>query len=114
MQCMVTVTHMNDVLEIKAAVRGGPFARPTEEDKISYLLTRTRKDDSPLRCADHPVKHVLSYQHRMLAFKKEFLTRGKKSPLGVLTDYADCTEARKLVFRMLEFRDVSVMCVVYV
>ena len=93
MQCMVTVTHMNDVPEIRAAVRGGAFARRTEEDKISYLLTRTRKDDSPLRCADHPVEHVLSYQHRMLAFKKEFLTRGKQSPLGLPTDLADRTEA---------------------
>ena len=92
MNCMVTVTHMNNVPEIRAAVRGGPFARPTEEDKIAHLLTRIRKDDSPLRCADHPVEHVLSYQRRVHAIKKEFLTRGKQSPLGLTIDYADRTE----------------------
>ena len=97
MQCMVTVTHMNNVPEIRAAVRGGPFARPTEEDKIAHLLTRIRKDDSPLRCADHAVEHVLSYQRRVHSVKKEFLTRGKQSPLGLNADFADRTEARSLV-----------------
>ena len=94
---MVTVTHVNNVLEIRAAVRGGPFARPTEEDKIAHLLTRIRKDDSPLRCADHAVEHVLSYQRRVHTIKKEFLTRGKQSPLGLPDDFADRTEACSLV-----------------
>ena len=103
MQCMVTVTHMNNVPEIRAAVRGGPFARPTHDDKIAHLLTRMRKDESPLRCADHAVEHVLSYQRRMHGFKKEFLARGKQTPLGVPIDYGDRTEARALyspIFRI--------------
>ena len=94
MQCMVTITHMNNVPVIRASVRDGPLARPTEEDRIAHLLTRTRKVDSPMLCADHAVEHVLSFQLRTLAIKKEFLTRGKPSPLGVPVDYVDRTEAR--------------------
>ena len=97
MQEMITITHVNTVPEIRAAVRGGPFARPTLEDKIAHLLTRIRKDDSPLHCADHAVEHVLSYQCRVHAIKKEFLTRGKQSPLGLPEDFADRTEALSLV-----------------
>ena len=94
MQCMVTVTHMDNVPEIRASARDGPLARPTEEDKVAHLLTRTRKADSPMNCTDLVMEHVLSFQRRMLAIKKEFLTRGKPSPLGVPVDYVDRTEAR--------------------
>ena len=95
MQCMVTVTHMDNVPEIRAPAREGcPFARPTQEDMIAHLLTRTRKGESAVQCTDLAMEHVLSYQRRVLAIKKEFLTRGKPSPLGVVVDFVDRTEVR--------------------
>ena len=94
MQCMITITHVNTVPEIRAAVRGGPFAKPTFDDQIAHLLTRIPKAESPLHCADYPVEHVLSFQRRTHAIKKEFLTRGKPSPVGETVDHADRTEAQ--------------------
>ena len=40
MQAMVTVTHNDSCPEMLAAIRRGPFATPTEEEAIEYLLKR--------------------------------------------------------------------------
>ena len=44
MQCMVTVTANDSSPEMLAAIRRGPFAQPTEEEHIEYLLQRKRRD----------------------------------------------------------------------
>lgn len=36
---------------------------------------------------------VLSYQRRVLALKREFMVRNKKTPLGIVGDYWDRSNA---------------------
>ena len=38
MQAMVTVTHNDSCPEMLAAIRRGPFATPSEDELIEYLL----------------------------------------------------------------------------
>ena len=87
MQLMVTVTHSNLSPEFLACVRRGPFAVPTETEKIEYLLGRVPKTHKRALFEQHPLEHVISYQRRIAAIKKTFLVRGKMSPLGVVYDY---------------------------
>ena len=46
MQTMVTVTANDNNPEMLAAIRRGPFATPTEEEYIEYLLKRKPRDGS--------------------------------------------------------------------
>ena len=89
----VTVTHNNRVPELLAVIRRGPFAPPTQSEKIEYLLTRTHKSQSRTSFADYGLEHVLSYQRRVLSIKAEFLKRCVRTPLGICHDYWDRTEA---------------------
>jgi len=43
----------------------------------------------------HALEHVLSFQRRALACKAKFLARGKSTPLGIVEDYWDRTEAQQ-------------------
>ena len=78
-----------------AAVRRGPFSPPSSQEQIEYLLTRVRKTETRKDVEKHALEHVLSFQRRVLACKREFLKRQKKTPLGVVTDYWDRTEAQQ-------------------
>ena len=41
-----------------ATVRRGPFAAPTQEEKIEFLLTRMKKPDCKVAFADHALEHT--------------------------------------------------------
>ena len=76
-------------------MRRGPFAKPTQTEQLEYLFTRVAKKDSRKDFEKCALEHVLSYQRRILAIKKYFLVRGKKTALGVVEDYWDRTEAQQ-------------------
>ena len=94
MQAMVTVTHNDSCPEMLAAIRRGPFATPTEEEKIEYLLKRKPRDRSRPEFEQHSLEHVLSFQRRVYHMKKQFMVRNKITPLGRLIDWWDRTEAQ--------------------
>ena len=95
MQAMVTITHNNRSAEMLATVRRGPLARPTALEQIEYLFTRVPTKESRKDFEKFPLEHVLSFQRRVLACKKNFLARGKRTPLGIVQDYWDRTEAQQ-------------------
>ena len=74
-------------------MRRGPFAVPTETEKIEYLLGRVPKSYRRSPFEQFPLEHVLSYQRRITAIKTHFMARNKMSPLGVVYDFWDRTEA---------------------
>ena len=76
-------------------VRRGAFAKPTPTEQLEYLFTRVSKKDSRKDFEKHALEHVLSFQRRILASKKCFLARGKRTPLGIPEDYWDRTEAQQ-------------------
>ncbi len=78
-----------------ANIRRGPFAPATEEEKLEYLLTRVRKDKTRPNFENYPLEHVLSFQRRVFETKKQFMIRGKRTPLGIVRDWWDRTEAQK-------------------
>ena len=86
------VTHNNKCPEMLAAVRRGPFARPTSEERIEYLLTRVHKSSCGVAFAQHALEHTLSFQRRVQAIKFDFLKRCHMTPLGVCHDFWDRTE----------------------
>ena len=94
MHVMVTVTANDSSPEMLAAVRRGPLAAPTAEENIEYLLTRKRRDQERPPCENYSLEHVLSFQRRVAALKANFMRRGKKTPLGKLSDWWDRTEAQ--------------------
>ena len=69
-----------------ATVRRGPFAAPTQEEKIEFLLTRMKKSDAKVAFADHALEHTLSFQRRVRFIKQDFLKRGVPTPLGITQD----------------------------
>ena len=85
--------------EFLACVRRGPFARPTTNEKIEYLLTRVPRTDTRKNFELHSLEHVLSFQRRVQATKRTFLRRNAETPLGVLLDYWDRTEAQQRASR---------------
>ena len=73
-----------------ATIRRGPFATPTEEELIEYLLKRKPRDRS--RRPDfenHSLEHVLSFQRRVHVMKAKFMIRNHRTPLGILSDWWD-------------------------
>ena len=94
MQTMVTVTANDSSPEMLAAIRRGPFAKPTDEEFVEYLLTRKRRDQERPAFENHSLEHVLSFQRRVNAIKTNFMDRGKKTPLGRIRDWWDRTEAQ--------------------
>ncbi len=83
--------HNNRSAEMLATVRRGPFAQPTALELIEFLFTRVPAKESRKDFEKHPLEHVLSFQRRVLACKKNFLARGKRTPLGIVQDYWDRT-----------------------
>ena len=94
MQSMVTVTHNDSCPEMLAAIRRGPFATPTEEEAIEYLLKRKPRERTRPAFEQHSVEHVLSFQRRVYHMKKKFMVRNQRTPLGRLVDWWDRTEAQ--------------------
>ena len=94
MQTMVTVTANDSSPEMLAAIRRGPFAEPTDEEFVEYLLTRKRRDQERPAFENHSLEHVLSFQRRVNAIKTNFMDRSKKTPLGRVRDWWDRTEAQ--------------------
>ena len=95
MNMMVTFTHNNQCAEMLAAVRRGPFALPTNLERIEHLLRRkpanaSRKDFEKFGC-----EHVINFQQRMHDNKMWFLKRDSPSPLGIVQNYWDRTEAQQ-------------------
>ena len=72
-----------------AAVRRGPCSKPLPQEKIEYLLTRLPKTEARKEFEARALEHVMSFQRRVVACKREFLVRRKKTPLGIVEDYWD-------------------------
>ena len=94
MSCMVTITHNDYVPELLANIRRGPFAVPTEDEKLEYLLTRKPAQRTRCDFENFSMEHVLSHQRRVTATKKNFMQRGKRTPLGIVKEWWDRTEAQ--------------------
>ena len=96
MQSMVTVTHNDSTPEMLAAIRRGPFAVPTDEEAIEYLLKRKPRDRARPAFEQHSVEHVLSFQRRVYHMKKKFMVRNQLTPLGRMVDWWDTMLYRKI------------------
>ena len=72
-------------------MRRGPFALPTESEKVEYLMTRVRTDRQRSQFENFGLEHVLSYQRRISATKVNFMRRNQKGPLGIVRDFWDRT-----------------------
>ena len=75
-------------------MRRGPFAPPTESEKVEYLMTRVKMDRQRSHFENYGLEHVLSYQRRISATKEHFMKRNMKGPLGIVRDFWDRTEAQ--------------------
>ena len=87
MQIMITITQNNRNPEMLAAVRRGPFSKPLPQEKIEYLLTRLPETEARKEFETHALEHVMSFQRRVVACKREFLARQKNPPSALLKDY---------------------------
>ena len=85
------ITHNDLVPEQLANMRRGPFATPTESEKVEYLMTRVRTDRQRSQFENYGLEHVLSYQRRISATKNHFMRRNRKTPLGIARDFWDRT-----------------------
>ncbi len=85
----VTISHNDNCAEMLAAIRRGPFARPTEEERIEYLLTRIPRAEKRPAFEKYALEHVLSYQRRVHAIKLNFMTKNAATPLGIVRDWWD-------------------------
>ena len=94
MQAMVTITQNDSCPEMLAAVRRGPFAKPSDEEFIEYLLRRKRKGQVRPNFETHSFEHVLSFQRRVHAIKTDFMKRNESTPLGWVKEWWDRTEAQ--------------------
>ena len=91
---MNRITHNDLVPEQLANMRRGPFAPPTESEKVEYLMTRVKMDRQRSHFENYGLEHVLSYQRRISATKEHFMRRNMKGPLGIVRDFWDRTEAQ--------------------
>ena len=94
MQVMVTLTANDSNPEMLAAIRRGPLSAPTSDEMIEYLLARKRRDQERPPYEHYSLEHVLSFQRRVKAVKESFLKRGVYTPLGIVQDFWDRTEAQ--------------------
>ena len=93
--CSLTrITHNDRVPELLAVIRRGPFAEPNETEQIEYLFTRVRAKREKMDFENYAFEHVLSYQRRIQATKEYFMRRNKKTPLGIVQDRWDRTQAQ--------------------
>ena len=89
-----TITFNDFAPEMLASARRGPFAEPDEVERVEYLLTRLRSERTRVDHENYALEHVLSYQRRVAMTKESFMRRGKKTPLGIFSDWWDRTEAQ--------------------
>ena len=82
MSTMTTITHNDNVGEILANIRRGPFAVPTDEEKCEYLMSRIKTSNKRPDFESYAFEHVLSFQRRVAETKENFMVRGKRTPLG--------------------------------
>ena len=94
MHTMVTITANDSSSEMLAAVRRGPFAEPTPDEHLEYLLSTKAPWKERPRFEDFSLEHVLSFQRRVHAVKTQFFRRDAKTPLGRLREWWDRTEAQ--------------------
>ena len=94
MEVVVTITFNDFAPEMLASARRGPFAAPTASERIEYLVTRLRSERTRLDHENYALEHVLSYQKRIAATKDAFMKRNTLTPLGILNDWWDRTEAQ--------------------
>ena len=95
MGTMTTVTHNDNSPEMLAAMRRGPFAGPTRDEMIEYLVGSWDKQHCGRPTFEEfAYEHVQSFQRRVHALKKHFMQRNKGTPRGVLEHYWDRTEAQ--------------------
>ena len=87
MECMVTITFNDYAPEMLASARRGPFAVPTDSEKIEYLITRLRAERTRLDHESYALEHAISYQLHVASTKDAFMRRGETTPLGLLTDW---------------------------
>ena len=73
---------------------GVRFLEPTETEQLEYLFTRVRAKREKMDFENYAFEHVLSYQRRIAATKENFMRRNKKTPLGIIQDWWDRTEAQ--------------------
>ena len=92
---MVTSTQNDQSAELLAHARRGPCAVPTEREKVEYLLKRRRPRVKRARVTDDATAAVLSFQRRTHALKDKFLVQYRRTPLGIISDYWDRTEAQQ-------------------
>ena len=100
MQAMVTVTHNDSCPEMLATIRRGPFATPTEEELIEFLLKRKPRERSRPDFENHSLEHVLSFQRRVHHMKSKFMVRNQLTPLGIVNDWWDRTPRALDVWRV--------------
>jgi len=112
------VTANSNSAELIATVKRGPFATPTAEERLHYLLSRIRTSRVPVE--QYSVLHVLSYQRRLAFLKHVFFARGVSTPLGELIDWWDSltlilerTPARAIVSFSVAVFHCIVQCSVY-
>ena len=86
---LVTITHNNSTAEMLATIQRGPFAKPTDEEYIEYLIQRRPKTQRRPDFEHYSLEHVLSFQRRVQAIKKNFMQRNNKTPLGRLAEWWD-------------------------
>ena len=91
---MVTITANDSCSEMLASVRRGPFAESMPDERLEYLLSTKPAQKERPRFEEHALEHVLSFQRRVHAVKQQFFKRGKKTPLGRLSEWWDRTEAQ--------------------
>ena len=72
MQEMITLSHNDYCPEMLAAIRRGPLAPPTEDEKVEYLMNRARRDRERPSFGTYGLEHTLSFQRRVHAMKKHF------------------------------------------
>ena len=71
-----------------------PFAKPEPGEKLEYLLRRKPAGEARPDFEAHAFEHVLSYQRRIHALKTNFMKKDERTPLGVIRDWWDRTEAQ--------------------
>ena len=96
----VTVTHNDSCPEMLATIRRGPFATPTEEELIEFLLKRKPRERSRPDFENHSLEHVLSFQRRVHHMKSKFMVRNQLTPLGIVNDWWDRTPRALDVWRV--------------
>ena len=91
---MITSTQNDNSPLLLAHARRGPCATPTESEMFEFLLTRRAPGEKRANIQDDAAAATVSFQTRTHALKQNFLRRYQRTPIGIVTDYWDRTEAQ--------------------